>query len=873
TPSISAEQGRNSFVPPKKSSAIVFKNPATGEIIDFKSQVKSTAIPVATPTVTAATPTPPSRTPSAVEPAQTRAESQTVEQKNDAGKAFREAVAAKIAAEKKVKDDAEAEDARKIKEAADEKARMEEEKKAAAEQEAKAKKEEAERMEREAAQAEAAKKKLEEEEKAKQEAETAKAAESAKAEASDKKPEPDHSGMSPEDIEMEKMIAEMEAEAAAAEAEELRKEEEYAKKKAEKRAAEAVKEKAEAEAYETEMKEREREAEEREREAEERELEREQKRAAGGSEDSEAKKLFAQLKGEEVDTPEDSHDEGVVTPEPEQEESAAKESSGEASMPPPARSSGARKSRPGELTLNTTSATEPPEPSATLKSLTSAKRLEDPFSVSYPSGFVSPNPALNTNAPADRKFKYNVEFLMQFKEIFKEKPSLDWDQKVRDAIGDGDSARPPQSARTPSGMGARSVSNKGGNFGGVMGQFGGQPRTLPPGTTSEQRFAAASGSRGPQIPANPFNAGRMGMGPPTARTPSSNAMGMPGSPRVGSVRGNTRTESKRNKHSTKHDAEANKSMPLTAGMDVGTLKISTTGWKAQSVTAGPQVSQVGLDGYMEADVVQRKVKAALNKMTPEKFERISDQVLEISAQSKQESDGRTMRQVIQLVFEKATDEAHWASMYAKFCYKMLTTMSNDVKDESIKDKNNEVVRGGNLFRKYLLNRCQEEFEQGWKINLPKGKDGEEQEAVMLSDEYYKAAAAKRRGLGLVKFIGELYKLGMLTERIMHECVKKLLDFEGTPDDAEVESLSSLMRTIGRQLDSPESKLKGRMDIYFERINNTVTLPDLPSRLRFMLLDVIDLRKANWASKDADKGPKTIQQIHEEAEATKAREEM
>jgi hypothetical protein len=33
----------------------------------------------------------------------------------------------------------------------------------------------------------------------------------------------------------------------------------------------------------------------------------------------------------------------------------------------------------------------------------------------------------------------------------------------------------------------------------------------------------------------------------------------------------------------------------------------------------------------------------------------------------------------------------------------------------------------------------------------------------MSDEYYIAAAAKRRGLGLVKFIGELYKLGMLTE--------------------------------------------------------------------------------------------------------------
>jgi translation initiation factor 4G len=124
---------------------------------------------------------------------------------------------------------------------------------------------------------------------------------------------------------------------------------------------------------------------------------------------------------------------------------------------------------------------------------------------------------------------------------------------------------------------------------------------------------------------------------------------------------------------------------------------------------------------------------------------------------------------------------------------------------------------------------------------------------------------------LVRFIGELFKLSMLTERIMHECVKKLVDYDGMPDEAEVESLTGLLRTIGKQLDNPESKAQGRMDVYFERINQMMAIPDLPSRLRFMLLDVVDLRNKGWVSKEADKGPKTIQQIHAEAEA-KARED-
>ena len=192
------------------------------------------------------------------------------------------------------------------------------------------------------------------------------------------------------------------------------------------------------------------------------------------------------------------------------------------------------------------------------------------------------------------------------------------------------------------------------------------------------------------------------------------------------------------------------------------IQVSASGWKPRSIVQANSGPALGGDGLMAPDVVQRLVKGSLNKMTPEKFDKLSDQILQIAAQSKDEADGRTLRQVIQLTFEKATDEAHWAPMYAMFCKRMLESMNNDIKDEGIRDKNGNVVTGGNLFRKYLLNRCQEEFEKGWKLDLPPKPEGVTEEAAMLSDEYYIEAAAKRRGLGLVRFIGELFKLGMLT---------------------------------------------------------------------------------------------------------------
>lgn len=529
-----------------------------------------------------------------------------------------------------------------------------------------------------------------------------------------------------------------------------------------------------------------------------------------------------------------------------------------------------RGSKPASLNFTPliTKPVEPAQPSAALQSLKSARFLQVMDQDIYPAGIHSPNPALNAAVTKKGKtFKYDASFLLQFQKLFTEQPSLEFHQQVKSLIGDGDGGRSGSRAQTP---GSARQGSRGGGPSFSMGAFNASPgRTLPPGTTSADRIAMSSGTM-PRPPVNPIGSFQRPGAPfpsstPMSRTSSqSNMRNMPNSPRQSSrsTRG-----SRRNDFGGAKEAQAAKTMPLTAGQEIKPIAISSGGWKPSSVGRGAQPGATP-GGYLDPEMVQRKVKAALNKMTPEKFDRIADQILEIASQSKDESDGRTLRQVIQLTFEKATDEAHWASMYARFCKRMLETMSPDVRDERIKDKSGNVVSGGNLFRKYLLNRCQEEFERGWTTNLPEPKEAEEGadkkpgEAVMLSDEYYAAAAAKRRGLGLVQFIGELYKLGMLTERIMHECVHKLVDYKGVPDEAEIESLCKLLRTIGENLDQTE---KGRpmMDAYFQRIQNMIELLELQSRMQFMLMDVMDLRRGNWVSKEADKGPKTLDEVRAE----------
>ncbi|KAK0716494.1 hypothetical protein B0T21DRAFT_296680 [Apiosordaria backusii] len=845
----------STFARPKKSTGIVIKDP-NGNVLDITSMKgpASPAPPITqqskTPPAIASTPTPPpkSNTPSharnesttsrtaehirnefknkvmgsTITPADSKAKDEEAAAK---AAAEAEAAAEKAAAEKAAAEKAAAEKAAAEKAAAD---------KAAAEKAAAEKAAEEERLAAEkkaAEEAEEAKKKAEAEAKAKAEAE----AEAAK------KPAAEEENGETEEERMERMIQEMEEEDARREAAQA---EITAKKEAEKAAAKAREEEAKKAANSDEA------LRQQEREMERLEEEKERRRAQGGQSVSVADLLTKKI------------DELTITEKP--------------AVAPPAIKTGADKPKGKPAALNLaplkTAQVEAPQPSAALQSLRSARFLPGVKLDIYPEGILSPNPSLNAAVQKKGKvFKYDAAFLLQFKQVFTEQPSMEFHQQVKTLLGESGDGSRSASARTPGGGSGRQGSRAGASSafpsGGAMGQFGAKP--LPPGTTSEQRFAMSQGGLGRPPMGAMGGFGRGSFPPNMSRNPSA-AGGLP-SPRTGSRRGGSKREG--NFGNAKAEAQAAKTMPLTAGMDLKPIQVSATGWKPTSINKPQDPTAVASQaGHLDPEMVQRKVKAALNKMTPEKFDKIADQILTIAAQSKDEQDGRTLRQVIQLTFEKATDEAHWASMYAKFCKRMLESMSPEIRDETVTDKQGNVISGGPLFRKYLLNRCQTEFERGWKSNLPPPPDeGDEKktaEAAMLSDEYYIAAAAKRRGLGLVQFIGELFKLGMLTERIMHECVRKLLEYQDLPDEAEIESLTKLLRTIGGTLDSTE---KGRpmMDAYFQRIDTMMNLAALPSRLKFMLMDIVDLRRSGWHSKEQNKGPKTLEEVRAEAEAAAA----
>ena len=469
-------------------------------------------------------------------------------------------------------------------------------------------------------------------------------------------------------------------------------------------------------------------------------------------------------------------------------------------------------------------------------SIGSARVIDNLEGIAYPPSVQSPKMEFNKEAQPG-KYRYDRDFLLQFMSVYTEKPQ---DLPPLASIGMEASSR-----------GGRRSSGAPGRGGMAMGGRG---------KTSEERFAAANagmrGAFGASGPMGAFNTGArsqpLSRGGSGGALPSRETMGtgIPMGGRPKSNRGRQREGGRRENPPEK----GGPTIPLD---QVVPLANSENRWRPQS-----------RDENAKADLpaqVERKVKSLLNKLTIEKFDSISDQIVGWANMSQNETDGRTLRQVIALVFEKAIDESAWSEMYAQLCAKIQVNISPEIKDEVLDQKEGKEYRGGYLFRKYLLTWCQGDFEKGWGAKSEEESAKKpDKEAEMLSDEYYEAQKQKRRGLGLVQFVGELFKLQMLQPRIMHTCIVRLLRTTTEPEEDEIESVCKLLSTVGYLLDSTSGNHKSRMDVYFKRIDDILQSPNISSRMRFMLMDVVDLRNNNWVSRHDTTAPKTIAEIHAEA---------
>jgi len=98
----------------------------------------------------------------------------------------------------------------------------------------------------------------------------------------------------------------------------------------------------------------------------------------------------------------------------------------------------------------------------------------------------------------------------------------------------------------------------------------------------------------------------------------------------------------------------------------------------------------------KTEILYKKVRSVLNKLTPQKFTTLLSQVRELEINTPIRLQG-----VINLVFEKAVDEPSFSVEYALMCKElgMMEVAGTDSQDSSVS------------FKKLIITRCQKEFEK------------------------------------------------------------------------------------------------------------------------------------------------------------------
>uniref|UniRef100_A0A9J7X0Y9 Uncharacterized protein n=1 Tax=Cyprinus carpio carpio TaxID=630221 RepID=A0A9J7X0Y9_CYPCA len=234
--------------------------------------------------------------------------------------------------------------------------------------------------------------------------------------------------------------------------------------------------------------------------------------------------------------------------------------------------------------------------------------------------------------------------------------------------------------------------------------------------------------------------------------------------------------------------------------------------------------------FLKTQELYKRIEIVLNQLTPQMFQPLMKQVMKLTIDTEERLKG-----VIDLIYEKAISEPNSSEACANMCRCLMGLKVPAT------EKPGETVN----FRKLLLNHCKKEFEKEKDDDtFEKQKEldaatGEEEKQRLKEDLEDAKEKARQRSLGNIKFIGELFKLKMLTEAIMHDCIVKLLKRH---NEESLECVCCLLSSTWKHLD--HEKAKPRMDQYINTMEKIIKERKTSSRICFMLQDVLDLRRLN-----------------------------
>lgn len=230
------------------------------------------------------------------------------------------------------------------------------------------------------------------------------------------------------------------------------------------------------------------------------------------------------------------------------------------------------------------------------------------------------------------------------------------------------------------------------------------------------------------------------------------------------------------------------------------LDQAANAWKPRvmlAASAGAAAASPNPQQHDDTDELYRGVRSILNKLTFDNFDVLLEQLKNFAIDTMDKLNG-----VIRLVFDKAIDEPKFSRAYAVLCKNLV---ENCFPVDAEGDRK--------LFKTTLIHKCQMEFERN--VVSTDGTDGSNAAALQPMRAELAACTEPERRTELramlvereqrlrtrtvctVGFIGELYRMDMLTTKIMGKCVRALLD---SRSEEKLECLCRLLATVGAKME-------------------------------------------------------------------------
>ena len=247
--------------------------------------------------------------------------------------------------------------------------------------------------------------------------------------------------------------------------------------------------------------------------------------------------------------------------------------------------------------------------------------------------------------------------------------------------------------------------------------------------------------------------------------------------------------------------------------------VSTSVWRKPKTEEEEKIGQKAknyrakLTGTKEEhEQIKRKIKVTLNKLSPSNLDKLKEQLLEIGKEST-----NNLIFLVQCIFEKAWSEVKYTQMYATLC-KFLKE-----KFEAHSFPGSDLDPRRNLFKYELLERCESSFTQ---------TPPEEFTDLTKEQIEEKKSQIKKKTLGNVRFIGELFRVELITSKVILCCVDELLN-KANFDEDKIEGACILLSTGGSSFE--RSKLIGKTDSIFKDLESIMKIESLSSKNKFKIM--------------------------------------